>query len=430
MIKVAAPPIAQVVASSPLELRTLASTGPESELLEGRLWPGMRVAILGGPLDASGYRWYRVQVGGLIGWTAAASLDGEVWLASVHNGRIAFGAYAPAGAGVEILATAMDGWDVRQLAVIPRADLIGTSSGRGIVPALQCADGLTPAWSPTGQWLSLVVAPDCSGVIFIVGADGTHLRRIDHMERAAWSPDGQTVAFDLETPFCGSWPCGDDLGPWEVLLATLPDGAARAVTHGEEGDAFANPQWSPDGAQIAVSRWQSAPGGEIADETVFLVPTDGGEQRRLTAGSVVGWLPDGSGLVVSRRRADASGEDLYLVSPDGSSEARWTAGRVQFSPDGRWMLGTRWEDGQPTATLTRNDATERITLPTGWEVHSWSADGQKLLFSADIPSDGWRSLYALDLTSGEVRELNAFPPGELATFGGFVVEPVLAYDLN
>jgi Tol biopolymer transport system component len=418
------------MASAPLELRSLAGTGPESAVVEGQLWSGMRVGILGGPVDASGSRWYRVQVGSLIGWVAAGSLDGVAWLASVQNGLIGFGAYAPADSGVEILGMSMDVGDARQLAVISNVQLLSMDPRPAVVPVISCGDGITPAWSATGEWLSVIVAPACSGVIFTVGADGTHLRRVGDAQRGSWSPDGRTLAFDEVLPFCGTWPCGDDLGPWEIFAVTLPDGIPRVLTHGEEGNAFANPQWSPDGTQIAMSRSLTASTGEIADEAVFTAPVGGGEQRRLTTGSVVGWLPDGTGLIVSRSQPDGTGADLFVVSADGATEEPWKAGEVTFSPDGRWLLSSDWRDGGPTATLVRNDGTQRITLPTGWNVHGWSADGQQLLFSTDLPFDGWQSLYALDLLSGQTREIHRFPPGELASFGGFVVQPVLVYDLN
>ena len=60
-ITLAVHPIAQVVASSPLVLRSAPGTGADSTMLPGRLWPGMRVGLLRGPVDASGYQWYRVQ---------------------------------------------------------------------------------------------------------------------------------------------------------------------------------------------------------------------------------------------------------------------------------------------------------------------------------------------------------------------------------
>lgn len=424
-ITLAVHPIAQVVASSPLEVRSAPGTGADSIVLPDRLWPGMRVGLLRGPIDASGYRWYRVRVGDITGWAAAGSVDGDAWLASVHNGRIAFGARAPANAGVEILSLELDGTGVRQLAIIPMSEALPLPTGAALRPVLQCGSSLTPAWSSDGTWLSFVSALDCFGVIFTLRSDGSGLLRLAEGRGAAWAPSGSTLAFDINIPYCGGPPC-DDGGPWDLFGVQLPGGNPTRLTQGGYLDGSVNPLWSPDGSLIAFTRFN---GNETRG--TYLVQSDGAHERRLTDGSLAGWLPDGSGVVVSRELADFSGSEWFIVAVDGSEKAL-AGGFGSLSPDGRWMVTTGWDadHGQPTAAISRLVGGEQIALPSGWNALAWTPDGGELIFSVQDAVYASTNLMSLELGTGRIRSIYYFGTGQLAEFGGFAVQPVLVNDLN
>ena len=385
----------------------------------------MRFGILDGPIDAPGSRWYRVEAGALTGWVAAASPAGDPWLASVHNGRIAFGAYAPAQAGVEILSMAFDGTDVKQLATIPMVDAVPAPLVASVRPVITCGGSMTPAWSRGGEWLSMIVSLDCNGVIFALRPDGGALLRVAEGQRASWAPTGTTLAYDLNLPYCGGPVCGG--GPWDLFAVRLPDARPLRLTDGAGPNLSFNPLWSPDGQQIAFTRGND---GQSFTADTYLVRSDGTGEHRLTSGSVVRWLSDGSGVYVSRTHADFNGSDLFLVDLNGAERRVAEVVSADLSPDGTWMLTDRTDPVtfEFTRLLARVDGTEEVPLPPEWAVQGWSADGLTLLVSASDPN-GLITRIAVDLTTGALTTIHYFQWAELPDIGGFAVQPVLVTDL-
>lgn len=424
LITLSVNPIGQVVATSAVAVRSAPGTGPDSTILAGRLWPGMRFGILEGPVASSGYRWYRVQVGDLTGWAAAGSFHGEAWLASVRNGRIAFGAYAPANAGVEILSMAFDGTDVRQLATIPWSETMPAPATATLLPVISCGDALTPAWSSDGLWLSLVSAPNCEGVIFALRSDGSGLTRAAEGQRAAWAPTGPTLAFDLNSPYCAG-PC-EGQGPWDVFRINLPGGQPQRLSRGGTLDQSFNPLWSPDQALIAFTRWHGTDG-----RWTYVVQANGSAERRLSAGSLLGWLPDGSGVIVSREAPDSVGGRVFTVALDASQKAL-SGGFESFSPDGSWTLARTWDadSGEATNLIAKLGGGSEIALPADWNTLGWSPDGTALLITVEDYDLGVVNLRSLELATGVVRDIRAFRFGELASITNFAVQPLLVGDLN
>ncbi len=88
-----------------------------------------------------------------------------------------------------------------------------------------------------------------------------------------------------------------------------PDGSDRQrLTSG----ADIEPAWSPDGTQIAFTRFYGATQGEI-----FVMNADGSNQRRLTANANdrhPAWSPDGTKIAFSSRFG------LIIMNADGSNQ--------------------------------------------------------------------------------------------------------------
>ena len=89
------------------------------------------------------------------------------------------------------------------------------------------------------------------------------------------SPDGQRIAFTIAKPNRDT--DGYDSSIWEVRA----DGATppRRLTYGRQDSS---PRWSPDGTQLAFLRSE----GEGERSQIHILPSDGGEARRLTRGRV------------------------------------------------------------------------------------------------------------------------------------------------
>ena len=197
-----------------------------------------------------------------------------------------------------------------------------------------------------------------------------------------------------------------------IWVMDLPDGTPTRLT----GDDFApfemSPAWSPDGRSIAFTSWADADQGHV-----WRVPADGGTPQQLTtsAGEYLNtvWSPDGADIVVTRGsgatshgrtvannqyyqfvRVPADGGEATLIT---RVERPYTGGRpmmprrpiaqASFGPDGRLFYPetTLPMDGEPTGTeiaSIRLDGTDRrvhFTLPDADEA-AVSPDGMWLAF--------------------------------------------------
>jgi tricorn protease len=122
----------------------------------------------------------------------------------------------------------------------------------------------------------------------------------------------------------------------DLWVVPREGGEARRLTAG--AGAETSPHFSPDGTQIAFT------GEYDGNVDVYVVPAAGGVPRRLTyhpAGdSVVGWTPDGGRVLFVSTRASANGSGrLYTIPPTGGAEVMTelplpTAEEASYSPDG------------------------------------------------------------------------------------------------
>ena len=124
-----------------------------------------------------------------------------------------------------------------------------------------------------------------------------------------------------------------------IWIVDRAGGDARRLTsfQGETAD----PELSPDG------RWVAFTGRYAGSESVYLVPIEGGEPKRLTwhpAGSRVGgWTPDSRRVVLFSGRTSAPNPGIskpWTVSIDGGPETALPVPRASqgmLSPDGKQM---------------------------------------------------------------------------------------------
>jgi Tol biopolymer transport system component len=202
----------------------------------------------------------------------------------------------------------------------------------------------TPAASADGQLLAY--ASDRAGGdldIWVQQSDGTTPLRLtdDPADEHApdFSPDGKQIAFRSERDGGGIHLVPALGGPSRLIV---PDGR--------------RPRFSPDGTRLAYWTGQfRGPAGQT-EESVFVVPLDGGPPRRagtdlVTARDPV-WSPDGKALLVigQRDRDRRSGEalDWWLVPLDGGPSV--AAGAFDHPPL-RGSTSIR-EEGSPAAWTT------------------------------------------------------------------------------
>ena len=159
-----------------------------------------------------------------------------------------------------------------------------------------------PDWSPDGAHVVLVGWGQSATELFVLDADGSGLRQLtrsqarrlgdnDWVFSPRWSPDGSLIAY-----------LTDHSTFYPMLWTMRPDGSgARALVQPRSGfDAVDTFAWSPDGTQIAATRFDNSTSQiQVLD---VATPT---RARTLTSepGGAFdpSWSPDGSQIVYAAR---------------------------------------------------------------------------------------------------------------------------------
>ncbi len=252
-----------------------------------------------------------------------------------------------------------------------------------------------PAWSPNGK--ELAFSRDEAGIrsIFVKDLSSGDERRITNSKfddiHASWSPDGKSILFvRARNP-------GRKLEPGDVFGLFL-DGniwSVQVETQEEKllvQNAF-NPEYSPDGKQIAFDASWAGP------RRIWAVDNLGHNPQQLTSDSSEGvthvrprWSPDGTRIVfqnIERTKFDIRVFDLV------TSTSVWvTNDAVQdlnpvWSPSGEFIYFSSYRGGginiwraAISADLSRVGAPHQLTIGAGQDVEiAASRDAIRLAFS-------------------------------------------------
>jgi TolB protein len=144
----------------------------------------------------------------------------------------------------------------------------------------------SPAVSPDGSKVVMVLSRSGSPDLWLANVDGSGLRQLTTTKELeaspCWSPDGRTICF---TSAEGGRPS----------LYTIPasGGAMKRLNTGGVTQCT-EPDWSPDGQWIAFTR----AAGEF---TIYVMPAAGGSANAIAAGEDPSWSPNSRTLVFTRR---------------------------------------------------------------------------------------------------------------------------------
>lgn len=287
------------------------------------------------------------------------------------------------------------------------------------------------AWSPDGARLAYVGVQNTLGVteLFTARPDGSGRRRISAPVPAGgytgyfrWSPLGEVVAYESGTA-AGA----------RILVAARPDGSG---TH----DLTA-----PTMAGVGVINWDWAPGGAhvayVADQRLlnhyelFTSRPDGSDNTLVSSlappGGQIGglaWSPDGARIAYVAYTSAAAALEVFTAGADGTANTRVSgpvpSGSLGFttplwSPDGGRLAFGRVSGGRLVELLTSPaDRSEPVvvSLPAaaGGDVGpwSWSLDGERLVYLAEVRADGLRELFSTLPAGGPSARLSGTPvPG-------------------
>jgi Tol biopolymer transport system component len=199
------------------------------------------------------------------------------------------------------------------------------------------------AWSPDGSRQAFIAgrahhvhAYAGDGDLFVMRADGTHVRRLtsgSSISSPSWSPSGSKIVVVRKQ---GT----------ELVAVDASSGHTHVI--GSRRGYYQAPAWSPDGRWIAV---QSAPMGSADVESLYLVHPHGSDFHQISGSTLSegmpAWSPNGD------RIAYREGERLWLMNADGTNRAQLTHCHLPcvadfspaWAPDGRHIAFTRQEDG-------------------------------------------------------------------------------------
>ncbi len=218
-----------------------------------------------------------------------------------------------------------------------------TLSLAGVTGQGRAGGAILPITAGRGEDRSPAVSPDGRAVVYASQAVSFNIERVrfdgeagkvignaepvtrgdDFSPFFSVSPDGKAIVFQSQR--------GGRLTLWRQDIET----GVLTQLAGDDKAAYAQPEWSPDGMQIAFVRTESGRPGEI-----WMMSSDGANPRMITPHSgFVTWQPGARAIAYydSQRRdvrlLDLEKRSVRVLANEGTVRTL-----QKFSADGKWML--------------------------------------------------------------------------------------------
>lgn len=220
-----------------------------------------------------------------------------------------------------------------------------------------------------------------------------------NQKNSHFSPDGSRVAY-----------YAPGTNGWDLIVARADLGDPRKVVVGSP-NLFGNaPIWSPDGRFLAFMSSAS----NLAD--VGVVPSDGGEVRRLTDAPgleiPIQWHPKGDRLAYIATAEGGTFRSSVVSLASGRSTPLLSETRPAFglwSPDGSKIAFGLLDRGTNTIWLADSAGANAKQLTTegqeqlGGDLTPWSPDGSELIYTSNRTGTG--DIWVLPVNGGKPRQL-------------------------
>jgi dipeptidyl aminopeptidase/acylaminoacyl peptidase len=312
--------------------------------------------------------------------------------------------------------------------------MVSTAGGEAM-QVTQSGHDSSPAWSPDGKTLAFLSSRDGNSQVYLLSMDGGEAKKLTTLSTGAdlfqWAPDGKSIAFasavyvDCKDDACNSkrdeekekskvkariydhllfrhWDHWSD-GKRSHLFVLPADGSApaRDLTPGADYDIPPDQRgevydfaFSPDGKEIGYTAVPDKMEAISTNGELFLVPTAGGEPKKITTnpgfdGNPV-YSPDGQHIAYHAQLTAGYEADRWRVMlydrKSGKSESisdafDRSATNLSWSPDSKtiYFLAEN-ETLQPVYAMeARAGATPKKVVDGYNSAYSFSADGKTLL---------------------------------------------------
>ena len=275
----------------------------------------------------------------------------------------------------------------------------------GLVLAMVASPGgFHPAVSP---WLEDPDdTTDDDGEIWVMDADGTNQTRLFeapggeiHFVAPAWSPDGTQIAFTRWTRNA----TGRDFDA-DVWIAAADGSGARPLAEGADWQWI--PHWSPDGAWISYTV-EPDPSLQVGNPGA---PRPGGPIGPNEPGFAMGPAPlvtGATGAELWRTPVDGGGAPERLTEAAGDDRAG------DYSPDGTKIAFDATRDGNTEIYVIDADGANprRLTDDSGEDwAPDWSPDGSQIVFNSD--RNGNDDLFVIGADGTGLAQLTSDPAAE------------------
>jgi serine/threonine protein kinase/Tol biopolymer transport system component len=330
-------------------------------------------------------------------WLKQLATESDVQIATLGEDLCPGLGFSPDGSYVyfvrqEPLRASGDLYQVPSLGGTPRKMLAGISG--------------PPAFSPDGQRVAFVRDTFTADSVLTASLDGSAQRVLASYQapegifpyRAAWSPDGKTLAFGHNTP-------------QPILTTIAAQGGTAQPVPGVHWSDIQDLTWLPGSRDLVVAGRQSGP------FQLYEVSLEGGEARQITHDLLnytgVGVSADAKTLLAlqdqilttiqvatPRKESEARSLSAENQNHDGQYGVAWTPdGKIVYysAPNGHedlWQMGA---DGSNPQRLTSNDPSSAsyypaVSLPGGFITFAQSAGNGLNIWRMDMDGSNLKQL--------------------------------------